>query len=228
MIGRKTRATLVALPLLAILIGLGCWQLHRLAWKEDLLHRLQAGIDAPATLYQGRPVSEFQHLTVEGRLQADQPLYLYARTKDGVAGVHVFAVLERDGAPLLVDRGFVPSSTNGPIDAKLATAPASQNKVTGVVRRQAAKLWYEPANDAARNQWYWPDLPAMADAQHLPMPLDFYLEATEPTAATGPEPTGQLIIGHITNNHLQYAITWFALAGVLVIIWGISLLPKRG
>jgi surfeit locus 1 family protein len=222
-LSRGTRSAFIVLPLLAIVIWLGVWQLHRLAWKEDLLAHLQASQAAPALLYQGRPVSEFEHLAVEGRLQVDNPLYLYGRTKDGVAGVHVFAVLERDGAPLLVDRGFIPL----PIDETLARAPDPQNRIVGIVRRQPKQRWYEPKNDLARNQWYWPDLPTMADALHVPVPLDFYVEATEPTAVKGPEPTGQLIIGNITNHHLQYAITWFALAATMVIMWVLALRQKR-
>ena len=222
MITSRARATLVALPLLGVLIGLGCWQLHRLAWKEDLLARLQTGLDSPAQLYAGQKVEEFQLVRVEGHLLADQPLYLYARTKDGVAGVHVFALLERNGPPLVVDRGFLPL----PVNPELATALASQS-ITGVVRRQSHKLWYEPANDPARNEWYWPDLPAMAATAHLEEPLDFFIEATEPASSKGPEPTGQLILSHIRNDHLQYALTWFTLAGVLLIIWGLSLRTNR-
>ena len=221
MIAGRVRATLVALPLFGILIGLGCWQLQRLTWKEALLSHIRDGLAAPAALYTGQPVAEFEAVCFEGHLLADRPLYLYARTKDGVAGVHVFALLEREGPPLVVDRGFLPL----PIDPKLAMAPGNP-AISGVVRQQRHKLWYEPKNDPAKNEWYWPDLPAMAATAQLGSPLDFFIEATAPTADNGPEPTGQLILSNIHNDHFQYALTWFALAAVLVAIWAISLRKK--
>ncbi len=220
---RKTvTSTLVFLPLFATLLALGIWQVQRLHWKTTLIAQITAGLNAPAEALQSETPPEFYHVKAAGRLLNDKPLFVYGRTKDGNAGVHVFTALQRaDGPPLIVDRGFVKL----PIDPAKGTAP-STGQIDGIVRLSSGKAWFDPPNDRARNQWYWPDLPAMAKAIGVGAPEPFYIEAITPTAQDGPKPTGADILPNIRNEHLQYAITWFSLAGVLAVIYGMSLRGK--
>jgi len=72
-----------------------------------------------------------------------------------------------------------------------------------------------PANDPAHNAWYDVDLAAMAKAQGIENVLPFYLDA-DATPVPGGYPVGAQTETDLPNNHLQYAITWFALAAGLV------------
>jgi surfeit locus 1 family protein len=119
---------------------------------------------------------------------------------------------------VLVDRGFLPF----PIDQARATQPYA-GTVDGLVRQPPSNgkaAWYDVAdNNPGKNQWYRVDIAAMAEALGLGHAAPVYLEVLQPTGAHGPVPTGQRILGNIRNEHLQYAITWFALAGALAVIY---------
>jgi surfeit locus 1 family protein len=76
-----------------------------------------------------------------------------------------------------------------------------------------------PDNDPAGNAWVWMDLPRMAESLRLDrVASGFYL-----VAGAAPNPGG-LPIGRapgveLANHHLGYAITWYALALVLLVIY---------
>jgi len=74
--GSRILATLIALPLIAALIGLGTWQVQRLAWKTGLIatmaERLQeAPITLDAALVLPREEAEWRLVTATGVLEAD-------------------------------------------------------------------------------------------------------------------------------------------------------------
>lgn len=212
--------TLIAAAMLPILLGLGTWQLHRRAWKTELLATIGERIHGPAVaLPADAAPSEwrFRHVTVSGRFANDQAFHLYGRTMDGKAGIHLLVPLIREGAPpLLVDRGFVPFQ-DGSVLAPYAT-DASPVLVDGIVREPETAGWFMPANDPARNLWYAVDVAAMSRQTGLPL-APLYVAASAglhdgwPAATGGTEGTG------IRNEHLNYAIFWYSMALVLIVIY---------
>ncbi len=79
-----------------------------------------------------------------------------------------------------------------------------------------------PDNAPERNHWYYFDLQAMAAAAGLERPVqEFYVEALG-SEATGLLPIGLELQVRLPNDHLQYAITWFALALALAAIYLLS------
>ena len=75
--GSRILATLIALPIIAALIGLGSWQVQRLAWKADLIatmgERLQ---EAPMSLDTALALppedAEWRLVTTTGATQSRQ------------------------------------------------------------------------------------------------------------------------------------------------------------
>ena len=66
--------------------------------------------------------------------------------------------------------------------------------------------------------WFWFDLPAMKPRPQCPTPPPFYIEAG-PAPNPGGFPIGGQTIFQLPSDHLQYAITWFALAVALAVIY---------
>src|SRR5665648_1247610 len=106
------RLSLATLACLAVLIGLGVWQLQRLEWKEGLIARIETRTErAPMDLEQaiglareGRNLS-YTPVRVEGRFHHTKERYLYALSDEGKPGWHVITPLETvDGDVVLVDR----------------------------------------------------------------------------------------------------------------------------
>ncbi len=210
--------------MLAILVGLGTWQLQRRAWKTELLATIAARMNAPPVDLPsdlGDPGNwQFRDVQVTGHFAGDHALNLYGRTFDGKAGVHLLVPLIRDdGAAILVDRGFVPFVHNS---ALADFAPAEGRlTVTGVIRLPEPAGWFLPSPKPAENIWYGVDIPAMSAATGLA--LAPYYVAARPSGGSGwPAATGGTEGTGIRNEHLNYAIFWFSMAAALVVIYVMS------
>jgi surfeit locus 1 family protein len=227
--------TALMLAAFAVLVGLGVWQLKRLAWKEALITRIEARTKAPPiTLAEaeelvrtGRDASYYR-VELDGHFHHAKELYLYA-VSDGRVGWHVITPLETaDGEMVLVDRGFVPDELKDP------TARASGQidgvvTVKGIARAPDRRTLFVPENEPKANRWFWRDLPAMAQAMFPDGTIEvapFFLEAEKGPIPGGWPEGGQTRLD-IPNNHLQYAITWFLLAAALLVIYGLYVRSLR-
>lgn len=210
--------TLVALPMLAVLLGLGAWQLHRLAWKEALIAERESRLAAPpvplpAFADAGAQALAHRRFTLRGSFLADKSLSYGSRAVDGRLGVELLTPFRlEDGRIVLVNRGWVPDA------ARAMPPPAGTVEVVGVLRPARAEgNWFTPEPDLRRGHWFLYDTRGMA--AHLG--LDLLPGVVE--ALPGPDP-GVLPLARapkveIRNEHLQYAITWFALALALATIY---------
>ncbi|MEQ9638490.1 MAG: SURF1 family protein [Alphaproteobacteria bacterium] len=222
MVGFRPRLwpTVATVPALAILVALGTWQMQRLAWKTDLLAARDAALAAPPVpLDAGTSPDDlrFRRGEVTGTFDHAHELYLGPRVYDHHPGVHVLTPLRlADGAVLLVNRGWVPQDLR---DA--ARRPAGQvegvQTVRGVVLTPGPRGTYTPDNEPANNQWFYVDLDAMGRAIGAEL-LPFVL-ASDDTDVPGGVPIGGQGRLHIKNDHLQYALTWYSLAVVLLVIY---------
>jgi len=218
---------------LALLVWLGAWQVNRLHWKEDLIARMSDRMaseplsvaEIEARQRAGEDV-EFMRATATGRFVHEHELFVFT-TRDGEMGWDVVTPLEMgDGNAVLVDRGFIPYDLKDPA-SRAGSRPAGTVSVTGSVRpRSSAPAPFAPANDVDANVWHWWALPAMAEAAGLERASPFILQA-EPhpgdlalPRASVPDPAS------LPNRHLGYAVTWFGLAAMLVIVNGLYLLRR--
>jgi surfeit locus 1 family protein len=219
--------TLMALPLFAALLALGFWQVARLHEKTEInRYRGERAALAPISL-PADPAAlsqldaaqlDFRRVRIAGRLANDRELHVYEPSQKGEAGYHVVTPLMRDtGPPLLVDRGWVPPERKAP-----ATRAAGELDgivtITGFVRRGQSQGWLTPDNDPVHDSWFWFDLPAMSKAAGVDPPATFYVEA-DATPNPGGLPVGGQTPIELPSPHLNYAITWFSLAGILAVIY---------
>ncbi|HEY7764359.1 MAG TPA: SURF1 family cytochrome oxidase biogenesis protein, partial [Aestuariivirgaceae bacterium] len=113
--------TALMLAGLAVLVGLGVWQLKRLQWKEGLIAQIETRTKGePITLKEATAMArvgrdpEYYRVRIDGRFHHARERYLYA-VSDGMVGWHVITPLETaDGDMVLVDRGFVPDMLRDP------------------------------------------------------------------------------------------------------------------
>jgi surfeit locus 1 family protein len=224
-------ATVATAIALAILVGLGVWQLKRLAWKQDLLARVAAAQTASAV-----PVADVLRAAVRGedagyrRVTAVCPglstapyVELYAII-DGEMGTRLISVCRLEGAPygsILVDRGFVHAT----ISARPTVQADDQRPVgiRGVLRAPERRTFVQAPNDPAHGRFFGRQIAPLADALHAPNPAPWFLMAETSSnpewLALKPAP----LPVDIPNNHFQYALTWFGLAGALLAVYGAML-----
>lgn len=159
----------------------------------------------------------------EGRFHHARERYLYAISLEGEPGWHVITPLETVGGNVvLVDRGFVPEDRRDPATRKKGQVQEVVT-VTGLIRTPEAPSLFIPDNDPKANQWFSRDLTAMTRSMFpggTVQVAPFFLEA-DATEVPGGLPKGGQTRLKITNNHLQYALTWFGLAICLAAVYGV-------
>jgi len=220
--------TVFALAGLAVLLGLGTWQLERKRWKEDLLAKIATRVNSePVGLrhaeHQMRAGGDIEYLTVAatGRFLHDKERYLYAPAPGGLAW-HVYTPLEfAAGRIVWVNRGAVPDAKKDPA-TRSAGQLAGEQEVRGLVRVPPVQPRFAPANNPQGNVWYWPELPAMTAAAFGTRAIDVLPFAID--AGLQPQPPGGLPRGGVTrialsNRHLEYVITWYGLALALLSVY---------
>lgn len=231
--------TLWALPALAVLFGLGTWQMNRKAWKDGLQTQISArAARQPIPLGQAlgqltatyaredeQPVGEYSRLRAVGRFDHAQERYLFAPHPQLGPGYHVYTPLILGGHEctrfVVVNRGFVPEALKAPAARRpreLVSAPEG-DEVVGLLRFPEKPGSFTPANDVGRNIWFWRDLQGMAKSMELSpkgCPLHFFIDAGAEPANPGGWPRGGTTNLKLPNRHLEYALTWYGLAATLV------------
>lgn len=219
--------TLFTLAAFVLCSGLGAWQLERLQWKRALIAQREAALAAPAVAPPRTPAEaaamEFRRVVAEGEFLHESEILRIAPGPTGGSGFDVLTPLRQaDGRVIFVDRGFVPADLRDR-GKRAAGEIAGRVRVTGLLRLPppAKPSWFLPDNRPERNFWFWVDLPAMAAADRLADVAPFYI-AADATPNPGGWPKGQETAQPLANNHLQYAITWFALALAALAVYFLS------
>jgi surfeit locus 1 family protein len=214
---------------IAILIGLGVWQVKRLHWKEALLAKIAAleassPIPVNQALTGGVSSTNLDFVRVSATcpdIETTPYLKLYAVRE--VAGFRLITPCTLTGGPfktVLVDRGFV--AQDQVPELKAGQGRRLDQPIAGVLRKGDVRNFLTPENAPAQGLWYWRDIPAMAKALGATDPAPTFLMLEHP----GPQgfgPTPAPIPADIPNNHLQYALTWFGLALSLLGVYLASL-----
>lgn len=225
---------------LAILVSLGTWQMARLAWKEALIERVESRITLPPVPAPGPatwpsldlPESDYLPVTVRGQFRHDLEIHAFASLESprgpvGGLGYFVLTPLTTpEGWTVVVNRGFVPTDRKDP-----ATRPGGQTagvvEVTGLLRPPQGRNAFTPADDTAANVWFTRDPAAIG--RHLGLPPEtlapYLIDAFRDPALPGGLPQGGETTVTFSNNHLQYAVTWYGLAVALVVVFAAWAFP---
>lgn len=190
----------------AVLIGLGVWQMQRLAWKEGIIAGAEAMIAAgPVALGSSHdPVADrYRSVVVNGAFTGEEAHVLTSSREAGPGFLVVAAYLTDDGRRILIDRGFVPETE------KTTPRPGREVTVTGSLAWPDDMTSSTPPYDASRAIWYGRDLPGIsALLQTEPLLI---IARTDTGDGIVPQP---VTVAGFRNSHWQYAVTWFSLAAV--------------
>jgi len=223
--GSLLSATIATAIALAILVWLGIWQIHRLQWKEGLLAQIAAAERAPPVALSGETPKLFARVEAHGVLRGDKIALYGAEVRGDRMGAQQVEILDRVGEkPLLVVLGWVPTDAGQPVPL------AGPRDITGYIRLPEHANFLSAADDLEARRFYTLNPATIAAALGAADAAPFTLVALRnpPGGAlppSGPEPAEAL--PQPVNNHLEYALTWFGLAGALVCVFGTWAI-KRG
>ncbi len=238
---RSTLLVLVCMAVgIAILLALGTWQVNRLHWKEALIEQVETRMRAEPEplqrmdmLWQARQDVAWLPVTASGRFLHEREMYFYT-THKGAVGYEVITPMQLSGGGiLLVSRGFVPDQFREPATRAEGQVEGVQ-EIVGMARNPVREKpnRFMPDNEPARRIFYWKDFAQMSALasgaetglrqEVVPFMVDL----------RSPEPPGGLPIASTTlisfsNNHLQYAITWYGLALALLGVGSYFLYARR-
>jgi len=222
---------------LAVLVSLGNWQLRRLAWKEDLIARASERPSEPvqvlptASAWAGFDVaaSEYRPFRLTGHFLHDKEAFVFTSLPDpkgrfGGPGFWIVTPLAlSDGGTVLVNRGFAPQGRHLPAD-RGETMRGEAVSVVGLMRPDETPGIFTPADRPEANTFYARSVASLAAAKALPPPVAPFtidLVAAE-TPPSGLPEAGETRM-NFANNHLQYAVTWYGLAAVLLAVFAASI-----
>ena len=238
---RRTLPLLATVVMLAGLLSLGFWQVERLAWKEDLLARIEQRVSAePLVLASADDIAQLRraahdyHPAVIDAARSGNSVFWFTQIENAPAniapadrvGYHVLTPVRfADGTHILLDEGFVPARLKDQIGADQSLRQeAGQNLMQSlpvVIRWPDARTIFAAENDLERGLVYVRDAPQIGRHFGISLPPVIVEAANVPAGAEPPWPRGGQTRISLSNRHLEYAFTWFALAAVLVFISGL-------
>jgi cytochrome oxidase assembly protein ShyY1 len=243
---RKPRVAgfaLFTLSLAAVFVALGLWQLQRRTAKHALVAALterlaEAPIALPppsqwAALNPAR--DEFRRVSFTATYAALPDAMVYSSgsaVRKDASGPGTWAFLPArlpGGETVVIDAGFVENtmqdrSVEDRAVKKLVTGQPVV--LTGYLRFPEAPGWLTPAENRDKRLWFVRDHPTIAGALGWGAVAPFYVDLEQPAPENGIPRPGPLDV-HLKDDHLQYAITWFSLAGALLIAFAVWARGRR-
>ena len=220
-------ASIFTLVGLAVLIGLGVWQLERKSWKENLIATLAERTSASPSLMpppgEWRSLTpgmdEFRRVRLRAQFDARREARVYsggAGLRDDVKGPGYFAFAPArlaDGSTVVVKRGHV-DNPNPDASLKPVAVPAEAVDIVGVMRWPEQPGSFVSPHSDRQDLWFVRDHLAMARRDRWGDVAPFYIEMESPAPGGGVPRPGRVTV-RLRNDHFGYALTWFGLAAVL-------------
>jgi surfeit locus 1 family protein len=214
--------SLVCAILFALLVALGVWQLQRLSWKLGLIAEVDHNMAVePLSLDQALELggdAQYHRVRLTGRFDNAKESYVFGTGVEGAPVFHVVVPFATDdGHVLLVDRGIVPRDLRSRATRSRGLIEGETTMV-GVWRTPDPAGAFTPKPDLGKRVWYSHDIAGIARADAVHLAASVIVEA-DATPNAGGWPRGGQTRVNFRNEHLQYAMTWFLLAGALLVVY---------
>jgi cytochrome oxidase assembly protein ShyY1 len=238
--GRQRNAAgfgVFTLVMVALFVGLGVWQLQRRVEKHALIaHLTEQLAAAPGPLPSPSQWSaltpardEFRRVSFAATYESRPDAMVYSSgsaVRDDISGPGTWAFMPAvlpSGETVVVNAGFVQNTMQDRAQEDRAVTPLTTHApvmLSGYIRFPETAGALTPSENLAKRLWFTRDHLAMARALGWGEVAPFYIDLEQPVPASVIPKPGPLEV-HLKDDHLQYAITWFALAGAVVIAFGV-------
>lgn len=213
----------------AILVGLGSWQLSRLTWKTDLVQRVTERMAAdpvplpPAAAWPDLDLSNwsYRRVRLEGIYDFSKEARVFVNLPDARGplkgpGYFILTPLRlKDGSSVIVNRGFTPEQ-GGAISRGVG---GQVTTVTGPLREAEDRNLFTPADQPLSRMFFARDPAAIAAGLKIAGAAPFTVDAEESGPGGLPQ-AGETRVS-FPNRHMEYALTWYGLAATLVVFFGV-------
>jgi len=217
--------TFVVAICLATLIGLGTWQYQRLQWKTALLAEVKAAATAPpfasfaeveAAIEAGGPV-DFRRYGSNGQtLGLDENFFVFTAANKDISW-RVFTPVRNSNSVVFVGLGVVADKMR----EKFSGFTENEDiPVIGYVRLAHKRERGATKSTPEKNRWFgfnpMPETHDWADMTGIKADMRFYIDTVPGALDASLLPAKR---PDIRNNHLDYMLTWYSFAIILLTIY---------
>jgi cytochrome oxidase assembly protein ShyY1 len=234
---RGTGFGVFTLAVVLLFVGLGVWQLQRRVEKHALIAALSERLAAapgplptPSQWSVLTPATdEFRRVSFTATYAQVPDVMVYSSgsaVREDISGPGTWAFLPgrlTNGGTVVINAGFVQNTMQDRAQEDRAVAQLMTNEpvmLTGYIRFPESAGALTPAENRTKRLWFTRDHLAMARTLGWGEVAPFYIDLEQPAPPNGIPKPGPLEV-HLKDDHLQYAVTWFVLAGALLIAFGV-------
>jgi len=189
---------------ITLFCSLGTWQLYRLQWKQDLINQISEGLNSAPIQYSQNINKNYQRVTLVGKYNFKNQIYLYNLNKKGQPGFDVitpFETLNKEN--VLINRGWIKKEfKNNP------RINSFSKNIKGLLKESNKKNIFTPENDLKENIWFSINLNEIQKLTGKKF-NKFIVYLEDETINT---PKHKKITIDLPNNHLKYTITWYSIS----------------
>jgi len=194
-----------------IFCALGTWQLYRLQWKLELISEITFGLNSSPIEYSKSIQKNYQRVNVNGKFDFDKQIYLYSLNDKGKPGYDVVTPFRTNkNENILINRGWINKELKD--NPSINLKEKSEQKIIGLLREIYKPNIFKPDNDLKNNIWFSINLDDLKEVTGEKFnEFVIFLENNEVKT-----PLPKKISIDVPNNHLKYAITWYAISVSIV------------
>jgi surfeit locus 1 family protein len=211
----------ITLSGIIFLISMGIWQLLRLQEKNSFILQVTNNLNNPAKAYSPEQHFLYNKVKLNGKFLSNKNVHLYGRKstttdKDGYYLLSPFKSVT--GEVFVIARGWFSAKDKAQI---VDDYEDSDEEIIGIILPAEHRKFYIPANDLKNNVWFTLDIDEMSKNLNTTFKNFYILQIESQNLPKYLKPLKADGLLNIKNDHLEYAITWFALAiclgGVFII-----------
>lgn len=191
----------ISLIILFSLITLGTWQVYRLQYKKDIILKLQQPPqELPNIITKS---ANYMRIEFDCNINSKNIIYIYA----GVKGYYALVLAQTlDHRQVLVNLGITSKQK------KIQINDNNTQHIIGIITPSLRTPFMFKSYDNKSNMWLGIDIVKIA--QKLKLELEPCVIWVENSNISGIINNGNVTI---YNHHIEYIITWFTLAFILLV-----------
>ncbi len=160
-------------------------------------------------------IEEFTKIISKGTIDRSKKIFFPAKTNNGKNGIRLGSLLsDNHGNNYFIDEGWFPDSQ---YEYFKNNNKIYNVEIIGYTRFPTKKRMFTPENSIKNNEWYYYDLLQIQNYFGVQINQKFFIKNMSNYSENFLVPS--TIKHNFTNNHLQYAITWFLMSISFCIIF---------
>ena len=169
-----------------------------------------------------RNMDEFTKIITKGTIDRSKKIFFPAKTYNGKNGFFIASLLtDNHNNQYLIDEGWFEYNK---LDYFKNNSDIISSEILGYLRYPTEKKFFTPKNSPETNEWYYYDLKEIQKFFQIDINQKFFIKNMTKYSEEFLLPSTAK--HNFSNNHLQYAITWFLMSFSILIIYIIYLIRK--